>query len=78
MISIIESKILNKKKLSPIFRDNIKKGQIVNIVEKQNQRTTNYTKGKINNILTKSKRHTRGIKVRLETGEVGRVIEIIN
>jgi len=78
MISIFESKILNKKKISPIFRDNIKIGQIVNIVEKQNQRTTNYTKGIVKNILTKRKRHTRGIKVRLETDEVGRVIEIIN
>lgn len=78
MISIFENKILNKKKISPIFRDNIKIGQIVNIVEKQNQRTTNYTKGIVKNILTKRKRHTRGIKVRLETDEVGRVIEIIN
>ncbi len=78
MFSIFENKILNKKKISPIFRDNIKIGQIVNIVEKQNQRTTNYTKGIVKNILTKRKRHTRGIKVRLETDEVGRVIEIIN
>lgn len=48
----------------------------VDIVEKQNQRSGERTRGIVKDILTKSATHPHGIKVRLETGEVGRVKEI--
>lgn len=58
-------------------RNNIKIGQLVNIVLKADQRTGNLTEGVVKDILTKSPNHPHGIKVRLETGEVGRVKEIL-
>ena len=58
-------------------RENIKPGQLVNIVLKKDQRTGELTEGVIKDILTKSANHPHGIKVRLESGEVGRVKEII-
>ncbi len=51
-------------------------GSSVNIVEKQNQRNNTLTSGKVAKILTNSKYHPHGIKVRLEDGTVGRVKEI--
>ncbi|NOR44549.1 MAG: YwbE family protein [Candidatus Delongbacteria bacterium] len=58
-------------------RENIKVGLKVNIVLKQDQRSGTLTEGVVKNILTKSPKHSHGIKVRLESGEVGRVKEII-
>ena len=58
-------------------RSDIKIGQLVNIVLKADQRTGNLTEGVVKNILTKSPSHPHGIKVRLESGEVGRVKEIL-
>ena len=55
------------------IRDNIKIGAEVSIVEKHNQRTGELTDGYVADILTNSPTHPRGIKVRLESGEVGRV-----
>ncbi|MEO6001044.1 MAG: YwbE family protein [Chitinophagaceae bacterium] len=49
----------------------------VDIIQKKDQRTGNRTRGIVKNLLTSSPYHSRGIKVRLEDGEVGRVIEII-
>jgi uncharacterized repeat protein (TIGR03833 family) len=57
-------------------RDNIKPGSRVAIVEKQNQASGELTQGIVADILTNSPNHPHGIKVRLETGEVGRVQEI--
>ncbi|SFG45704.1 YwbE family protein [Pontibacter chinhatensis] len=57
-------------------RANIKPGTRVNIVQKQDQRTGELTEGYVQDILTNSPTHPHGIKVRLETGEVGRVHEI--
>ena len=54
-------------------RENIKTGLHVSIVQKQDQRSGMLTEGVIKDILTKSSSHPHGIKVRLETGEVGRV-----
>ena len=56
---------------------NIKKGLTVEVVEKQNQRTGKLTGGVVKDILTKSPTHPHGIKVRLESGIVGRVKNII-
>jgi len=48
----------------------------VAIVQKADQRTGRLTRGIVRDILTSSPRHPHGIKVRLQTGEVGRVKEI--
>ena len=57
-------------------RCNIRPGLRVSIVLKKDQRTGKLTEGIVKDILTKSPAHLHGIKVRLETGEVGRVKEI--
>ena len=56
----------------------IKPGLHVAIVLKADQRTGELTEGYVKDILTKSPQHTHGIKVRLETGEVGRIKKIIS
>jgi uncharacterized repeat protein (TIGR03833 family) len=58
-------------------RANIKTGLKVNIVQKQDQRSGNLTEGVVQDILTNSSKHPHGIKVRLESGQVGRVKEIL-
>lgn len=58
-------------------RSNISIGDLVEIVEKQNQRSGELTEGIVKRILTKSNTHPHGIKVMLDTGEVGRVKHII-
>jgi len=58
-------------------RADIRKGASVNIVQKQDQRTGQLTQGVVKDILTNSKTHPHGIKVRLESGIVGRVKEIL-
>ncbi|SDC06990.1 conserved hypothetical protein [Pelagirhabdus alkalitolerans] len=57
-------------------RRQIKIGQSVAVVKKNDQRTGNLTEGRVKKILTNSPSHPHGIKVMLETGEVGRVKEI--
>ena len=54
-------------------RADIKAGAKVSIVLKQDQRSGKLTQGTVKNILTKSATHPHGIKVRLESGLVGRV-----
>jgi len=63
--------------MSEIKRSDLKPGMQVKIVLKEDQRTGNLTEGIVKDILTKSPKHPHGIKVRLETGEVGRVKEIM-
>ena len=58
-------------------RDRIKAGQPVLIVLKKDQRSGMLTRGIVKDILTKSPTHPHGIKVRLESGEVGRVKQIL-
>ncbi len=57
-------------------RSNIKPGVRVSIVLKKDQRTGILTEGIVKDILTKSPLHTHGIKVRLESSQVGRVKKI--
>lgn len=57
-------------------RTNIKIGAQVSIVLKQDQRSGNLTEGIVEKILTNSPNHPHGIKVRLDSGEVGRVKHI--
>ncbi len=59
-------------------RSDIKPGTRVSIVLKKDQRTGRLTEGVVKDLLTKSSSHTHGIKVRLESGEVGRVKTIYN
>lgn len=58
------------------LRKEITPGTKVYIVQKQDQRSGRLTGGIVADILTKSPSHPHGIKVRLETGEVGRVQQI--
>ena len=57
-------------------RSQIKIGLSVAIVQKQHQRSGTLTKGIVKDILTNAPTHPHGIKVRLESGEVGRVKNI--
>lgn len=57
-------------------RANIKAGLAVSIVLKQDQRSGKLTQGIVKDILTNSANHPHGIKVRLDSGEVGRVKKI--
>jgi len=59
--------------MSGVNRSDIKAGLEVSIVLKQDQRSGKRTTGIVKDILTKSKTHPHGIKVRLESGDVGRV-----
>jgi len=54
-------------------RADLRPGARVAIVLKKDQRTGKLTEGIVKDILTKSPTHSRGIKVRLQSGEVGRV-----
>ena len=58
-------------------RNNIKPGLRVRIVLKRDQRSGTRTEGIVRDILTKSSTHPHGIKVRLESGAIGRVKEIL-
>ena len=58
-------------------RDKITIGEIVQIVQKQDQRTGKLTEGAVKRILTSSNFHPHGIKVELDNGKVGRVQNII-
>ena len=55
----------------------IKAGAHVLVVRKQDQRSGKLTEGSVKDILTKSSSHPHGIKVRLESGVVGRVKKIL-
>lgn len=58
-------------------RENIKPGLKVKIVLKEDQRSGKLTEGIVKDLLTNSAIHPHGIKVRLESGQVGRVKEIV-
>ena len=63
--------------MDPTKRSDIRPGQRVLIVQKQDQRSGRTTEGIVQAILTNSPNHPHGIKVRLEDGRVGRVKEIL-
>ncbi len=58
-------------------RKDITPGLRVHITQKHDQRSGRLTSGVVKDILTQSAFHSRGIKVRLATGEVGRVQEMV-
>jgi uncharacterized repeat protein (TIGR03833 family) len=57
-------------------RSDIQPGLKVSVVLKKDQQTGKLTEGVVRDILTKSPTHPHGIKVRLQSGDVGRVKEI--
>jgi uncharacterized repeat protein (TIGR03833 family) len=68
---------LQLSKTPIMYRTNIKIGLEVDIVLKKDQRTGKRTRGKVHAILTSSAFHSRGIKVQLDSYQIGRVQEII-
>jgi uncharacterized repeat protein (TIGR03833 family) len=64
---------MENTKLSGTIRKNIQPRKIVEIVQKHHQRSGELTEGIVKRILTNASTHPHGIKVQLETGEVGRV-----
>ncbi|WP_443936936.1 YwbE family protein [Pedobacter sp. MW01-1-1] len=58
-------------------RKDIYPGLEVGIILKKDQRNGNVTYGVVKNLLTSASFHSRGIKVRLEDGQIGRVTEIV-
>ncbi len=69
--------LAEEKKMPNRERKNINAGQKVAIVLKQDQRTGKETIGIVKDLLTNSKFHPHGIKVRLTDGQVGRVQKIL-
>jgi uncharacterized repeat protein (TIGR03833 family) len=67
----------NENCVNGTIRSNIKKGSHVMIVLKEDQRSGVLTEGIVKDILTSAPKHHRGIKVRLEDGQIGRVQEIL-
>lgn len=59
-------------------RKNVARGARVDIVLKKDQRTGRLTRGVVKDVLTNSKFHPHGIKVRLTDGKVGRVKAILS
>jgi uncharacterized repeat protein (TIGR03833 family) len=57
-------------------RKDIHRGTEVGIILKKDQRSGTVTYGFVKDILTSSPFHSRGIKVRLDDGQIGRVVEI--
>lgn len=59
------------------YRKNISAGVEVDIILKKDQGTAILTRGIVKDILTRSSFHPHGIKVRLVSGDVGRVREVV-
>jgi len=57
-------------------RKNIAIDDVVDVIQKEHQTTGELTQGQVKRILTKAKFHPHGIKVLLDTGEVGRVQKV--
>lgn len=60
------------------IRKSLQPGMMVGIVLKKDQKTGIITEGCVKRILTKSAEHPHGIKVELESGEIGRVKKILS
>lgn len=68
---------MEKDDMDGTMRSDIQPGMHVAIVLKKDQRTGVLTNGTVKDILTRSAKHPHGIKVRLESGEIGRVKKIL-
>jgi uncharacterized repeat protein (TIGR03833 family) len=58
-------------------RSDIYPGLVVDIILKKDQRSGKLTRGVVANLLTSASYHSRGIKVRLQDGQIGRVAAIV-
>lgn len=74
MMNFLKKELIN---MNGQRRADIYPGRVVDIVLKNDQSTGKLTRGVVKNILTNSANHPRGIKVRLEDSQVGRVQKII-
>ena len=68
---------MEDNKISGRFRKNIQIGSEVEVVQKNHQRSGELTEGFVKRILTNSPNHPHGIKVQLQTGEVGLVKNVL-
>jgi len=68
---------MDNDKLDGRIRTNIEIGSDVEVIQKHHQRSGELTTGVVKRLLTKSLNHPHGIKVMLESGEVGRVKNVI-
>jgi uncharacterized repeat protein (TIGR03833 family) len=59
-------------------RDGIRPGMRVEIILKEDQRTGKRTIGVVKDVLTSAAYHSRGIKVRLDDGRIGRVQGVLS
>ncbi|MEK6300021.1 MAG: YwbE family protein [Acidobacteriota bacterium] len=59
-------------------RKNVRAGVEVDIILKKDQGTAKLTRGIVKDVLTRSSFHPHGIKVRLVSGDVGRVQEVVD
>jgi uncharacterized repeat protein (TIGR03833 family) len=71
------NKLVNVNTIVSLRKD-ISPGDTVDIVLKKDQRTGILTRGIVKRLLTSKPKHTRGIKVMLTTGQVGRVDKKLN
>ncbi|WP_135229462.1 YwbE family protein [Deinococcus fonticola] len=62
----------------PLLRSEIRPGLTVDIVQKQDQPSGKLTRGVVAQLLTRSPSHPHGIKVKLTTGQVGRVQAVLS
>ena len=69
---------MENTKLSGTIRKNIQTGKTAEIVQKHHQRTGELTEGIVKRILTNASTHPHGIKVELESGEIGRVKNVLS
>ncbi len=65
------------KRITGTIRKNVEIDSEVEVVQKHHQRSGELTHGFVRRLLTKSPNHPHGIKVMLDTGEVGRVKNVI-
>jgi len=68
---------MDRDRITGSVRKNIQIGSEVEIVQKHHQRSGELTEGVVKRLLTKSPQHPHGIKVQLDTGEIGRVKYVI-
>jgi uncharacterized repeat protein (TIGR03833 family) len=64
--------------LSGQYRKDVRPGARVEIVQKKDQRSGRRTTGVVKELLTSAAYHSRGIKVRLVNGQIGRVQAILS
>jgi len=64
---------MEDERITGQYRKNINEGDLVEIVQKHHQSSGELTEGLVKRFLTKSPKHPHGIKVQLDSGEIGRV-----